>query len=431
MLDIYDINYEFCSEDLGNLNFPSAILPKKGVFLRIVSLFKGVVKYGMKRTTNSCITKNTTLFFVFAQNEINSVQPIVNQLPNSKLFGIDSFKNGYPIFKIYFYSLFFVPVVFYRLIICKDAYHKKSFQYAFDGFCIAYASRYILKKYLKEIEPTKIVIANQLSCFHRSLAFTAKELNIETVYIQHASVTKNFSNLNIFSSALLEGEDSLIKFQSNGTVNKDLFLIGMPKFDKYFFNISKKTVIESIGICTNGMDDFESYRDLLLELIGMFPDVKIFVRPHPADRRKLDWYNLAIDNNCLFSDVAQVESFQFFDDVSFIIAGDSNIHLEAALLNIPSVYYDPSENNVDWYGFSSQGLVFYAKDKGSVIDHIKKVESSFPDTRVKTKFYSESVNTRFDGKSADIAAKVLMGSELDHCFVKRVDDSMNTIYRIR
>lgn len=430
MLDIYDINYEFCSEDLGNLNFPSAILPRKGIFFRILSQFKCAVKYTFKAKNNSSIDKNTILFFVFAQNEINSVQSIVDQLPDSKLFGIDNYENGYPISKIYWYSLIFIPIVFYRFLICKNAYHKRSFSYAFDGFCIAYASKYVLKKYLKTIWPSKIVIANQLSCFHRSLAYTAKDLNIETVYIQHASVTKDFSDINMFSLALLEGEDSLLKYQSNGTREKKLFLIGMPKFDKYFSKISTNSTIRSIGICTNGMDDIKAYSNLIEDIKIKFPEISIIVRPHPADRRRQQWNDLASINGCLFSDVTLVESFRFFEDVNLIIAGDSNIHLEAALLNIPSIYFDPFEKKVDWYGFSANQLVFYAGNITNIIDFIYTLTKENQDTRYKAKFYSESINTKFDGKSSELAAMIIDDNYIDDYFIIKVDQNKNEIYKI-
>jgi hypothetical protein len=431
MLDIYDINYEFCSESLGNLNFPSAILPRKGIFFRILSQFKGAIKYSLKSKNNKYLEKNSVLFFVFAQNEINSVQSIASELSNSKLFGIDDYKNGYPISKIYWYSLIFIPIVLYRFLICKNTYHKRSFSYAFDGFCIAYSSKYVLKKYLATIEPTKIIIANQLSCYHRSLAYVAKDLNIETVYIQHASITKNFSDINMFSSALLEGEDSLSKYQSNGTVGKKIFLIGMSKFDKYFSKISRNKIVNSIGICTNGMDDLKAYSDLITLLNKKFPEIKIIVRPHPADRRKQEWYDLAKNNDCSFSDVFLVESFLFFEDVNLIIAGDSNIHLEAALLNIPSIYFDPLGKKVDWYGFASNQLVYYAGNSIDIINIIHIITEKFPDTRSKTKFYSESVNTKFDGKSSKLAAMILNGENENVYFEMQVDQNKNEIYRIK
>lgn len=432
MIDIYDLNFEYCNEKLGILYSSEANLPKRGILTRILSLFKGIIIHGiLKKRDRFKLDYNKILFFAIAQNEKNSVSPLVLQLPNSEIFGNDNFQNGYPLGKIYWFSLLFIPVVFYRYLICTNPYHKQSFSYAFDGFCIAYSSNYILKKYLLKLNPKKIVIANQLSCFHRSLAYVAKELKIETIYMQHASVTENFSNLNIFSSALLEGEDSLTKFQSNGTKDKKLYLVGMPKFDKYYSHISDFKGIKSIGICTNGMDSLNDFSELIYFLTNKIPNVQIYVRPHPADRRKLEWLELAKQNNCLFSDVLEVNSFSFFENVDLIISGDSNIHLEAALLNLPSIYYDPCRHKLDWYGFAKNNLVFYACDFNDIYEYISKLTLSGMAIRNKAKYYVETVGSSFDGKSTELALKIIQDEDLKNYFKENSDNNNNTIYRVK
>ncbi|MBB2145924.1 hypothetical protein GM921_10530 [Pedobacter sp. LMG 31464] len=343
---------------------------------------------------------------------------------------MDSYKNGFPLAKIYFYSIFFIPVVFYRYLICRNEYQKKSFSYAFDGFCIAYASKIILKNYLREISPKKIIIANQLSCYHRSLANTAKNLGIETIYIQHASVTENFSDLNVFSSALLEGEDSLMKYQLNGTANSNLYLIGMPKFDQFFDKIKQSELVKTIGVCTNGTDDFDAYVELINNLHQSFPEIELIIRPHPSDRRKSAWFDLAMKNNAKFSDVKEVESFKFFESTSLIIAGDSNIHLEAGLLNIPSIYFDSSKKNIDWYGFVKNKLAHYADDAAHVLAQINHFSINLLETRSRAKFYVETVNTKFDGKSSVLASLIIQGNHYSYNFKIETDQFGNTIFRV-
>lgn len=431
MLDIYDLNYEFCSEKLGNLNFPPDTLPKKGVLLRILSLFKGILKYSFRKHNGELIKPNATLFFVIAQNEINSVKPVIKNVPNAVIVGFDNYKNGYPFGHIYFLSILFIPIVFYRYLTCKNPYHRKSYKYAFDGFCLSYASRLVLDRYLAKLNPSEIIIANQLSCYHRCLASAAKRCAIRTIYIQHASVTENFSDLNIFSAALLEGEDSLNKYQRNGTTNRDIFLVGMPKFDQYFSRMKKNQVINSIGICTNGIDDLDSYDNLIAFLVLKLPDLKIIIRPHPSDRRKYDWYQMSKKYNCSFSDVSKVESFKFFDDVDLIIAGDSNIHLEASLLNISCIYFDPLESNVDWYGFALNGLVYYCLKVDEAYEYIKKRIDGSLNVRQRAKYYVDTVDTCYDGKSAELVAKIIKKDFTDVFFDITIDTNHNRIYKIK
>mgnify|MGYP003675556341 FL=1 len=426
-VNIFDLNYEYCSENLGLLNLPPENNPRKGIVFRILSLFKGILRYGIfRKASKHKIEKNSILFFVMANNEYNSIKPISEELPNSFVFGKDQFKNGYPLGKIYLFSLIFIPIVFWKFLFCRKAYHKRSFSYAFDGFCLAYSSAYVLKKYLLRLQPKNIIISNQLGCFHRSLAFIAKELNIETIYMQHASVTEGYDNLNMFSTILLEGEDSLNKYQNNGTKNKKIFLVGMPKSDRSFLNIKKFTGINTIGICTNGMDDILLFSKLISSLKEKYPNLKINVRPHPADRRKEDWLNIATKYDCGFSDVSTIESFDFLRNMDLIISGDSNIHLESALLNIPSIYFDPHSLNLDWYDF-----VKNASDISSAHDFILTISFSGQNVRSKAKYYVESVNSIFDGNSKELATKIIQGDKIEKFFNIFTDNYSNIIFRIK
>lgn len=430
MLDIFDINYELCSEKLGILNLPPDNLPKKGILIRISSLVKGIYRHGFKKKSKIVIDENAILFFTIAENEKLSIKDIASEIPNSYIFGVDDYKNGFPMGKLYWYSLLYIPIVLYRMVICKNKYHKKAFSYTFDGFCIAYSASHILKTYLKNINPKKIVIANQLSFYHRSLAYSAKDLKIETVYIQHASITSNFSNLNIFKTALLEGEDSLIKIQQNGTTAIRIYLIGMPKFDLYANKVKQIHSIKTVGICTNGLDDFKAYESLLETLFKVLPDLNIIVRPHPADRRREKWFKLADKYGAKISDVKKVKSFDFFECVDTLISGDSNIHLEATLLNIPSIYFDPLESKIDWYGFLKNKLIPYAENNLKVISQIKSFRQNLPSVRKQAKFYVETVETIYDGKSAILASLVLQGKNQKSIFNEEIDSARNTIYRL-
>lgn len=430
MLNIYDINYELCYERLGILNLSPENLPKKGILVRILSLIKGFLKNLLTIKSEGVIKNNSTLFFVMSENEFLSVKDVANNISSSYIFGIDRYKNGYPITKIYFFSLFFIPIVIYQWLICNNSYYRKSFPYAFDGFCLAYSSNFILKKYLKKLKPNKIIIANQLSFFHRSLALASKELKIETFYIQHASITENFSDLNVYSNVLLEGEDSLHKVQNNGTKKTRIFLIGMPKFDKYFSNIKKVSKINKIGICTNGLDNIEVYETLIKKLSENFLDLIIFIRPHPADRRKNDWYKLSSKYNTQYSDVLSIESFTFFKDVDLIISGNSNIHLEATLLNLPTIYFDSTKSNFDWYGFIERKLVFNAEDEAAVINYINYLKTTSINSRQKAKYYIDTVDSLYDGKSTLLASKIINEEVSSINFKIESDDFGNKIFRL-
>ena len=271
-----------------------------------------------------------------------------------------------------------------------------------------------------------------MGSFHRILAQIATQVNIDTVYMQHASLSDNFSNLNIFNSyLLLEGEDSLIKMQKSGTVNKKIFLIGMPKFDINFSKIKMTNKISNIGLCTNGMDDFDSYNNLIKIINDNYSNLNILLRPHPSDRRNLNWEMIAKKHKINYSDSTKIDSFNFFTEIDLLIAGDSSIHLEASLLNIPCIYFDTYEKNIDWYGFKNNKLVHYADNISEIIRLIGKFKNNFPKTRDKTKFYCDSVNTKFDGNSSSLAKSIICDLNFEIYFSKKFDEYSNIIYRIK
>jgi hypothetical protein len=431
MLDIYDLNFQYCNEKYGDLNSGKDNLPRKGVLLRFFSLLKGIFLYSFLRKKKKLIKPNQILFFAIADNEVNSLKPVSLKVDNSTIFGKDDFYNGYPLDKIYWFSLLFIPIVIFRYLICDNLYHKKSFKYAFDGFCIAYSSNFILRKYLLKLKPSKVVIANQLSVFHRSLAHVCYDLNIETVYIQHASLTEKFCDLNFFTTILLEGLDSLNKTVISGTVDKNIFLIGIPKFDKYFDFITTIDSVKSIGICTNSLDDFFVFSNLIKFLKEKLPTISLIIRPHPSDRRRSEWMKLAKINGCFFSDFFKEDSFDFIKTKNLILAGNSNIHLESVLLNIPSIYFDYRIPKLDFYGFAKNDLVFYASEFGDIFNYILKINSNSNSIRDRAKLYVDTVGTIFDGKSTELASKIILGESLNNCFNVSIDNFGNKIHRFK
>jgi len=370
------------------------------------------------------------VFFDCASNEVKSMSPIQNKIENSYLLGQKKFRNDFPFYSSYLIAIFFIPVVFIRFLFCKDAYLKKSFSYVFDGFCLAYAFTITLPIWLRKIQPRKIVISNQLSVYHRSLAASAHKLGIETIFMQHASVTDNFPPLTNYHTALLEGENTLDKYQKNGSKNLNIYLIGMAKFDYYYGIVNKKAIVENIGICTNGMDNIDRFEELINK-ISLLNDIKnIYLRPHPSDRRFEQWSKISIRYNIKFSNVRVVNSFDFLGKVDLIIAGDSNILLEAALMNVSCIYFDSLNSNHDWYGFNKNGLVDYFNKIDLLLIRVGELIIDKKTTRNIAKKYIETINTSFEGRSSQLAANIINDLDMKDSFVSNKDDNYNTVYKI-
>ena len=99
----------------------------------------------------------------------------------------------------------------------------------------------------------------------------------------------------------------------------------------------------------------------------------IILRPHPADRRFDKWQKIASNYGLKFSNVRLTNSFDFLCKVDLIISGDSNIHLEAATMNVTSIYFDSSSLCLDWYGFKKNGLIEYSENIDLILGRIREL----------------------------------------------------------
>jgi hypothetical protein len=433
--DIFDINFELCSKELGLLNLPKDNLPQKGILLRILVLFRSIAKkqFAGKGRTENRIKENANIFFSLSRNEFESIKSIANGLDGAYIIGDDQYQNGFPLKEIYLKSLLYIPRVFLAYLKCSDPYYKKSFLYAFDNFCLACAAITILPGYSKNLNAKQLVVANHTFFLHRIFISAAIGCGIKTTYIQHASVTEKFPPLTGISQAFLEGEDSLHKYQGNGSSGIDMYLIGMPKFDAHFRqNALQKDKITRVGICTNGLDSIDLFGAMLKELTRNFKTIRFILRPHPADKRISSWLEIAHGNAIEFSEAKKITSFDFLEQIDVLIAGDSNIHIEATLNNIPCIYFYSEENCLDWYGFLKQKMVFGARNTNEVIQLMMSFEKELPSVRQKAKHFVSTVGSVYEADSTGLAVNVLENRDVvNTIFNTKRDHLDNHIYYLK
>ena len=251
---------------------------------------------------------------------------------------------------------------------------------------------------LKAGKPKALVFSNDHNLKNRALLIAAKHLNIPTIYIQHAAVTKYFPPLS-FDLNLLEGQDTLDKYLACGPINGKVSLIGMTKLDEFHQNRTFKKTIEHIGICANILDDKDRLMNLIDLLETQFPNLKISFRPHPRDIRTFD-----LGNKVSFSDAKKTPIFEFLQSVDLIIASNTSSHLEACLLNIPSIYYKFSEDLIhDYYGFVKNNLIPYAESNKELTSIIQKWLLNRPNVFEKAKYYNHLVGSPREGQSKKAA----------------------------
>lgn len=350
--------------------------------------------------------KNKPWLFASSENHFKSLNIIKNHVQESiyvipHIRNLDQTDFIFP----YYTKIFYYPIAFYLIwALRKNKNIKFLYNHIFEAVGTYEISLQVLKKY----RPAFIVFANDHIIKHRALLLAAKKLDIKTFYIQHASITKYFPPLK-FDYSFLEGLDSLKKYQKIGKIDGEVTLVGMAKFDGYLRNRKNHpTQTKTIGIATNTLDDINYVVDLIKYLIVKLKFVTIVYRSHPLDKRKLKELNSQVE----YSDSKKSSPFQFIDGIDFLIAGDSSIHLESALMNCPSAIY-AFNNNLkifDVYDYLKTGLTKHLIKK-EIVEYI--IKNRFKINPAAIKYYNEAYGSPWEGHSEE---KIL--DEVNKCLTK-------------
>ena len=303
--------------------------------------------------------------------------------------------------KFFYTAKLFFPIFF--------GLYKKQGSKAIRFFDLIFVSIGYYEAYLKHLQkhrPRAVVFANDHNDDSRAMLLAANKLRIPTVYIQHATVSTAFPPLE-FSLSLLEGQDALDKYRQCGLVQGEVKLIGMPKADKFMQFRNFKPAVKNVGIAGNLMDDYEALKATILQLIQQFPALNFTFRPHPGDARDFNFVPQA-GKNAGFSSPKSEGAFEFLKNQDLILAAESSIHLEAALLNIPGIYFRFGQSNIyDYYGFVKTGLITEAKTQAELFSLIAKYQQAKPDVYQKAAYYNATIGTENEGKSDALAVQYL------------------------
>lgn len=201
-----------------------------------------------------------------------------------------------------------------------------------------------------------VVIFTDHSYKNRALLFAAKKLKIKTIYIPHASVSERFPPLE-FDVAFLEGEDMKLKYENIAKqwkfkLSTELIMAGNIKMNATRRignnNRSKK---EIIGIAFGTHDSLKKVKELVNDLISWRETAHctILVRPHPS--LSLNIESILNNRNVFLSDNKIENSVEFIQKIDFLLSGDSNIILEAALLKKHVFSFNFGKVKRNNYGF--------------------------------------------------------------------------------
>jgi hypothetical protein len=252
--------------------------------------------------------------------------------------------------------------------------------------------------YLKKHQPRSIIFSNDHSLEPRAMLLAANKLNIPTFYVQHACIRTDFPPLK-FTCSFLEGQDSLDKYRGSGAVEGQVELIGVPRIEAYLPKKRTRKTIKHIGLCSNLLDSLPVIEEVMKELRLAFPDHHLSYRPHPVDKRSIE-----LDSSISISNSKIENPFEFLLKQDLIIAGNTSIHYEAAMLNVYTVCYKLGieGKTEDMYGFVKKELVTEVSSPEALVSLIKKsAETDGPDLKI-VKYYNAVLNTANEGKSQDL-----------------------------
>jgi hypothetical protein len=157
-------------------------------------------------------------------------------------------------------------------------------------------------------------------------------------------------------------------------------------------------------------------------------DFVIYLRPHPSDRRFYQWKDLAKKYNINFSNALQDSTLDFLTNADLVIAGESSIHLEAVLLNILSICYDPKGKSLDLFGYVRNKLIPYYENLESLIFGINQYKKNRPNVRSNAKIYCDNIDTLYDGKSILLVTDALSSIHSKSLFDSFVDENKNQVF---
>lgn len=289
------------------------------------------------------------------------------------------------------------------------SYYKKQKQedqalirFFFEDIFLSVGYYKVIDLCLKRNTQLKVIImANDHVPCAMCLKYLAPKYNVKTIYTQHASVTERFPNL-LFDYSFLDGMESYEKYAKIGNIKGKVYLIGSPRFDEIYMNY-KKSENQSIGIAINSLDNIEKLYNLCIFLVNNGVR-KVTLRPHPCMESKLSWEKF-IQLGIEMSYPSRESSFKYLERCNYLISNESSIHLDAAMVGVPSLLYNFSDFEVqDWYGYLKKGLMPIAKTPYDVLKILN--EGRIVNSKL-VHYYNASHGTLIEGKVGSIISKYI------------------------
>ena len=421
--DIKRLNYIYYSSFRQFVKSPHSIFVCYMLF--VLHLLKNIVCLRVRYKTIKEV-----LFFVPSANNKKSVRTILENLKlnNVSIWGTP--KTDLPYTRFYFTSIQGLHL-FHKLYKTSSTDDKRLIR----QFALIFMNTYGVYKNFERIiaenpQLKLIVFSNDHINICRCLIEVAEKHGIKTLYVQHASITDKFPPLH-FSYSFLDGKESYEKYEKIGKISGKVFLTGSPRFDE-LYDFKGATKMYEIGVALNMRDSCDKVMELC-KYLQSHVSKSIIVRPHPQMGRLFDpllFRKAGMD----ISDSTQESSFFFLSKVKFLVANESSIHLDAALIGVPSLLFNFSSEKVcDWYSYIKNGMIQVCDNYDDVVKVLKN-RHGLPVANIQ--YYNASFQTPIEGKVgcfiATFIERFFKGSETDALkFISSVMENKKEYYAFR
>ena len=288
--------------------------------------------------------------------------------------------------------------------------HDRLTAWRLDTFCWPYVYLAYFERLLRQVQPSVVLVSNDHNAPNRSLLAVARAMGIKTAYMQHASVSPLFPCLTM-DYAFLDGKAALecyIQSEANrppalSLPQRHVFLTGQKKP----LVVERKTSEGVIGLALNALDTPSDVAPVLDALTGT--GRRLCVRWHPALKgRKLEPF-LAVLQGYPYverSDPNDEPVGRFLGRLDGLVAGNSSIHLEAALSGVVPVYFEFSETRLsDYYGYVRQGLSIAAESLEDLVNAVRLIREGHLSVNADAvRYYSATFKTQWEAAEGELVA---------------------------
>jgi hypothetical protein len=293
------------------------------------------------------------------------------------------------------------------------ATHPVSVDWHFATFCSVYNYLVYFHRVLRQVKPEFVITANDHNVPNRCFLAVAHQLGIKTVYLQHASVSSIFPALRV-DYAFLDGQCALDTYRqcepnqpatARNVPIPQVILSGQKKHLKR--SESRNTHV--VGVALNTLDDVKASIELINALAREGLSVRLRWHPGQAVKDTKQFREaFAANERVSLSDPRQEPISSFMERIDWLIAGNSSIHLEAALAGVMPIYHELTPPDMpDYYGYVKNGLTQPADSVEDLLALVKSIRDNHVSNAEAIRYYSATYLTEWESREGELVAECL------------------------